>query len=205
MRTVQVSTRTILTSVGVLLGAVVGLWLLTPVWDVLLLMAVSLILAAALMPAVDWIEGRTGRRGLAVVTVIGAVLLAEKSCNCWPMATATGRLPRRLRSASTRSSGMYPTSTPRSAPAVVRMPWRSRSGIAAPDARRTPRCGATWFPPCRRIHGSRVSRMAAGRHGPMMSRTEAEVWAADRCAMDDRLDLVWHGRRRVRLPAGGDG
>src|SRR4051794_28735835 len=76
MRPIAVSTRSILLFVGALVGAVVGLWLLTRVWDVLLLLAVALVLAAALMPAVEALTRRTGRRGLAVVLVTLAVLVS---------------------------------------------------------------------------------------------------------------------------------
>jgi putative heme transporter len=69
---IELSVRNILTIAGVL----AGVWLLTKVWSVLLLAGVGLLIAAALMPYVDWLWRRTHNRALAVVIVISCVLLA---------------------------------------------------------------------------------------------------------------------------------
>jgi putative heme transporter len=72
MITIQLTVRNLLLIVGVL----AGLWLLTQLWPVLLLAAVGLLLAAALMPYVDWLWRRTHNRALAVLIVVLAVLAA---------------------------------------------------------------------------------------------------------------------------------
>ena len=69
---IELSIRNLLTIVGVL----VGLWLLTKVWQVVLLASVGLLIAAALMPYVDWLWRRTHNRALSVVAVVFAVLAA---------------------------------------------------------------------------------------------------------------------------------
>ena len=70
MITLQLSVKNFLTIVGVL----VGLWLLVQLWGVLLLSAVGLLIAAALMPYVDWLWRKSHNRPLAVVIVVMAVL-----------------------------------------------------------------------------------------------------------------------------------
>ena len=72
MITIQLSVKNILTIVGVL----VGLWLLSKLWGVVLLASVGLLLAAALMPYVDWLWRKIHNRALAVVLVVLSVLLA---------------------------------------------------------------------------------------------------------------------------------
>jgi predicted PurR-regulated permease PerM len=69
---IELSLRNLLTIAGVL----AGLWLLTKLWGVLLLASVGLLLAAALMPYVDWLWRKTGNRALAVLIVVLAVVLA---------------------------------------------------------------------------------------------------------------------------------
>lgn len=69
---IELSVRNLLTIAGVL----AGLWLLAKVWPVLLLAGIGLLIAAALMPYVDWLWRRTHNRSLAVVIVILSVLLA---------------------------------------------------------------------------------------------------------------------------------
>lgn len=66
---IRLSLRNLLTIVGVL----VGLWLLVRIWDVLLLAAVGLMLAAALMPFTEWVRHRTHNRALSVLIVVAAL------------------------------------------------------------------------------------------------------------------------------------
>jgi predicted PurR-regulated permease PerM len=70
MITLQLTVRNILTIVGVL----VGLWLLSRLWGVLLLSGVGLLIAAALMPYTDWLWRKIHNRALAVVIVVLGVL-----------------------------------------------------------------------------------------------------------------------------------
>jgi predicted PurR-regulated permease PerM len=56
-------------------AVVLGLWLLGRLWSVVLLAAVGLLIAAALMPYVDWLWRRTHNRALAVLIVVLGVLL----------------------------------------------------------------------------------------------------------------------------------
>jgi predicted PurR-regulated permease PerM len=67
---IDLSLRNILT-----IGAVVlGVWLLSKLWGVFILAAVGLLLAAALMPYVDWLWRRIHNRALAVLIVVLGVL-----------------------------------------------------------------------------------------------------------------------------------
>lgn len=63
---IELSLRNIVTIAGVL----AGVWLLTRVWDVILLAGIGLLLAAALMPYVDWLWRRSGNRAAAVTFVV---------------------------------------------------------------------------------------------------------------------------------------
>ena len=69
---IELSLRQILTFVGIGLG----LWLLMKLWGVVLLAAIGLLIAAALMPYVDWLWRRTHNRALSVVIVVFGVLAA---------------------------------------------------------------------------------------------------------------------------------
>lgn len=69
---IELSIRNILTILGVL----AGLWLLTKVWSVILLAGVALLIAASLMPYVDWLAQRTRSRTTAVLIVVLTVLAA---------------------------------------------------------------------------------------------------------------------------------
>lgn len=62
-------------SILILAALLIVLWLMTQVWSVLLLVAVSIMLAAALFPAVEWMVRHGVRRGLAVA-VVSILLLA---------------------------------------------------------------------------------------------------------------------------------
>jgi predicted PurR-regulated permease PerM len=55
--------------------ALAGLWFLTRLWPVLILLITSLIFMAALLPYVTWLERHRVRRGLAVLLILLAVLL----------------------------------------------------------------------------------------------------------------------------------
>lgn len=67
----EISAKSILAIAGLL----IVLWLMTQVWSVLLLIAVSIMLAAALFPAVEWMVRHGVRRGLAVA-IVSVLLLA---------------------------------------------------------------------------------------------------------------------------------
>ena len=76
----EASVRQFLVLLGILAAAVagglLGLWLLIQLWPVLLLASCGLLIAAALMPYVDWLWRRTHNRALAVLLVVTAVLAA---------------------------------------------------------------------------------------------------------------------------------
>ncbi len=57
-------------------AVVFSLWLLSKLWGVVVLAAVGLLLAAALMPYVDWLWRRTHNRAVAVLLVVLGVLAA---------------------------------------------------------------------------------------------------------------------------------
>jgi predicted PurR-regulated permease PerM len=67
---IELSVRNIITIVGV----VVGFWLVTKAWPVLLLSAVGLLLAASLMPYVDRLSANGRHRSTAVAIVLLTVL-----------------------------------------------------------------------------------------------------------------------------------
>jgi predicted PurR-regulated permease PerM len=69
---IDLSLRNLLT----IAGMVIGIWLLAKVWSVVVLAGVGLLIAAALMPYVDWLWRRTHNRALAVVIIVFTVLAA---------------------------------------------------------------------------------------------------------------------------------
>src|SRR5688500_16603093 len=69
---IQLSVRNLLVIAGVL----VGLWVLAKVWSVVLLAGVGLLLAAALLPFVEWLRQRIHNRAAAVLVVVLLVLAA---------------------------------------------------------------------------------------------------------------------------------
>lgn len=69
---IELSIRNLL----MIVGAALGLWLLTKLWGVVLLAAIGLLIAAALMPYVDWLWRRTHNRALSVVIIVFGVLVA---------------------------------------------------------------------------------------------------------------------------------
>jgi predicted PurR-regulated permease PerM len=68
---IELSIRNLITIAGV----VAGVWLLIRVWDVIVLAGVGLLLAAALMPYVDWLWRRSTNRA-AAVTIVMLIVLA---------------------------------------------------------------------------------------------------------------------------------
>ncbi len=57
------------------LGIVVGLWLLTRLWEIVVLLAIALVLAGTLSPLVDWLEQRRIGRSFALgLILLGLVL-----------------------------------------------------------------------------------------------------------------------------------
>ena len=69
---IDLSLRTLLTIAGVLLG----LWLAAKLWSVILLASIGLLLAAALLPYVEWLRRRIHNRAAAVLLVVLTVLAA---------------------------------------------------------------------------------------------------------------------------------
>lgn len=58
----------------VIAGVILGIWLLSKLWAVVVLASIGLLLAAALMPYVDWLWRRTHNRAVAVLIVVLGVL-----------------------------------------------------------------------------------------------------------------------------------
>lgn len=67
---IELSLRQILTIAGVVLA----IWLLSKVWGVFVLAGVALMIAAALLPYVDWLSRRTHNRNLSVVLIVVGAL-----------------------------------------------------------------------------------------------------------------------------------
>jgi putative heme transporter len=65
-------------SVLLVVGTLIGVWLVTQVWPVLLMLVVASVLAGALNPLLDWLDGHGVRRpfalGLMLALLIGAVV-----------------------------------------------------------------------------------------------------------------------------------
>jgi putative heme transporter len=72
-RTVRIELS--LRSVFAVVAVVVSLWLLTRLWQVILVVVVALVLAASLSPVVDWLERRHVRRGVALGLVLVLLVL----------------------------------------------------------------------------------------------------------------------------------
>ena len=68
------ATRIGLALILIAVGVLIGVWLLTKVWPVLLLVVVALLLATPLLGLVDRLEARLSNRPLAVALVMVAIL-----------------------------------------------------------------------------------------------------------------------------------
>ncbi len=58
------------------LAIAIGCWLLTRIWQIVLLLVVALALAGTLSPAVDWLERRRVARPLALGLILLVLVLA---------------------------------------------------------------------------------------------------------------------------------
>lgn len=67
----ELSTRGIVLAVT----ALIVLWLLLRIWPILLILVLSLMLASALLPFIDWMTGKGLNRGLAVVVLVVLLFL----------------------------------------------------------------------------------------------------------------------------------
>jgi len=69
---IELSLRSVLAVVAV----VISLWLLTRLWQIVLVIVIALVLAGSLSPVVDWLERRHVRRGIALGLVLLLLVLA---------------------------------------------------------------------------------------------------------------------------------